>query len=172
MDEIAGVELIELDAHRDNRGYFCRIFENALIEKRYCKIVQTNIAQNTRKWTWRGLHYQDEPSVENKFICCISGQIEDFLVDLRHGSETFGTVKQISMRANKPSVLYVPSGVAHGYLTTENDTTLLYGHTDFHNPKLDRGISHKSIQTHIDGIGPILVISEKDKHLPLLQDLR
>ena len=85
------------------------------------------LSKNLQSGTFRGLHFQTGPDSETKLISCVSGQMMDYLVDLRPKSKTFGRWTKIRLSSLDPSCLIIPKGVAHGYQTLDEDTTVLYG---------------------------------------------
>ncbi len=166
---IEGTFVSSLNKKSDHRGYFMRIFENNDLEKSIGKIVQTNVAFNEVKGTWRGMHYQKHPSSEFKIVICIQGSVLDFLVDMRKKSKTFMEKQKLILNHKEPTALIIPPGVAHGYYTLENKSFLIYGHTDFHQKKLERGINFKDPKLRIDLPDEVKAISDRDQDLPFLE---
>ena len=134
--------LIESDKHSDDRGFFarlrcCRKFESAGIPSDF---VQTSLSFNAQRGTFRGLHYQIPPSNEGKLVRCVSGRIFDVIVDLRPNSASFLQHQWFELNAESVSALWVPSGFAHGFITSDENTRVLYEMTDYYAPELGRGI--------------------------------
>ena len=150
----------------DERGYFQRLFENEMLAERFEAIVQTNVAFNKKVGTWRGLHYQKEPSRECKFVSCLVGSARDILFDARTDSESYEQVLEITLDGSLGNILFVPSGVAHGYITLEPNTLMVYGHTAIYRPELDTGVNISSLPIYSQISSLMNVISDRDKSLP------
>ena len=125
---IAGAWFVKLSRHADDRGSFARtwcreIFRDAGIA---FEPVQCNISHNPKRGTLRGLHYQRPPNGEAKLIQCVRGRIHDVAVDLRQGSPTFGRAAAAELSADGDTLLFIPEGCAHGFLTLEPDTDIFY----------------------------------------------
>lgn len=131
--KIQGVYLIINKNIKDKRGYFSRIYCEKTFKKKKLntKWVQFNKSYNKKKYTFRGLHYQKKPYEEVKLIKCIKGSIIDILLDIRKKSKTYGKFCYIKLSEKKNSMVYLPKGVAHGFLTLENNTEIFYLHSEF-----------------------------------------
>ena len=139
---VPGVLVVELDRHEDERGFFARSFcerefrEHGLADR----FVQANVSYNRRRNTLRGLHYQAEPKPEPKLVRCTRGRIFDVAVDLRADSPSYcGWVGVELSEANRAG-LYVPPGCAHGFLTLEDGSEVLYLMGAEYDPALARGV--------------------------------
>lgn len=125
---IAGAFLIEYEEFKDERGSFARQFCKNEMAKYGIDfdIKQCNISKNYQKGVLRGLHYQKNPYPEIKMVSCFKGSIFDVIVDIRKDSPTYlkwiGT--ELTEKNNK--ALYIPSGVAHGFQTLEDDSVVYY----------------------------------------------
>jgi dTDP-4-dehydrorhamnose 3,5-epimerase len=125
---IDGVWVIDPDRHTDERGSFARTFDRELFAARGLEpaVVQCSTSYNARAGTLRGLHYQADPYGEPKLVRCTRGAVYDVVVDLRRGTpghcRWFGT----ELTADNGRALYVPIGVAHGFLTLRDDSEVLY----------------------------------------------
>jgi len=166
--EIEGVVLIGRTPSRDERGYFARMYcEKEFKEAGICeKFVQTNICFNPKKGTLRGLHYQLDKQ-EDKLVSCVRGKIWDVCVDLRWDSPTYKKYVAYELSEENHRMLYVPKGCAHGYLTLEDNSQLIYMMSEFYIPGNDAGYRYDDPTFGIDWpIECALTISEKDKNLP------
>jgi dTDP-4-dehydrorhamnose 3,5-epimerase len=137
---IAGCLVIELEPRGDERGFFARVFcakEFADHGLEGC-IAQINNSVSTHAGTLRGLHYQIAPAGEVKLVRCLRGSAFDAVVDLRQGSPSFGKWIGEYLTADNRRMMYVPRGCAHGFITIENDTELLYPVTAPYNPAAER----------------------------------
>ena len=164
---------LEIDClpKKDERGSFVRFFCQKSLSKlcKSTKIVQINSSYSRMAGTVRGLHFQSSPSQENKFIRCIRGKIFDVIVDLREESNTFGKLYSVILDSKKMNMIFVPTGFAHGFQTLLPDCEILYLHTDYHNPELERGYYYNSKDLQIPWPMKVTQISDKDKNLEIFK---
>jgi dTDP-4-dehydrorhamnose 3,5-epimerase len=155
----------------DARGYFYRGFcRETLIDAGIMigEIVQINHSFSVKKGTFRGFHYQLPPFAEEKIVSCLQGDVLDFVLDLRKGSDTFLKHDTVSLsEINNRSVL-IPKGCAHGLITLTENCKLLYLHTAVYKPEFERGISISDPRISVKLPAPIEEISERDQHHALL----
>jgi dTDP-4-dehydrorhamnose 3,5-epimerase len=166
---IAGVYIIEPELIEDNRGVFFRTFCKEDFEKiNFQKeFVQMNHSLNN-KGVFRGFHYQEAPYTETKLIRCISGKVYDVVIDLRKNSSTFLKNYSVELSKENRKMILIPDGCAHGFLALEDQTELLYHHTNFYNKQADKGIRYDDPVLNINLPFEISCISEKDRSYPLL----
>jgi dTDP-4-dehydrorhamnose 3,5-epimerase len=163
---LEGCRLIKNLKHVDNRGSFKKILPVVdEIELSNFPICQVNISTNTLAGTIRGLHYQVEPFLEAKLISCIKGSVLDVLLDMRPTSETYGKYASYRLTPGSGSLL-VPPLVAHGFQTLEDETTLLYLHSNDYSPDNSQGVNPLDPDIGISWPLPISSISELDRNLP------
>lgn len=172
--EIKGCYLISPSVFEDDRGEFFRYFcENEFKKEiRDLNFVQFNQSINYKKGTFRGLHYQIPPFCEAKLVRCIRGSIQDFILDIREGSETFLKYLKIDLSEENKKILFICEGVAHGFQTLEDNTQLLYHHTEAFNKDADRGIKYNDPKVNIELALPISQVSEKDLNYPELKEFQ
>ena len=133
---LKGVYLIEPEPHVDERGmlrrHFCQheFADYGLMTE----IKQTNVSENRKKLTLRGFHFQYPPHGENKVISCIKGSIYDIIVDLRKKSKTYLQWQSFELTEENRLSIYVPIGCANAYLTLQDNTWILYYHSEFYSP--------------------------------------
>ncbi len=170
---IDGLWLIEPEVHRDERGFFARVFcaEAFRREGLESDFVQRSVSFNARRGTLRGLHFQSEPHAETKLVRCTSGAIFDVAVDLRLGSPTFGRCQTLLLSAQNRSMLYIPAGFAHGFQTLADDTEVAYDITPAFVPGCSAGLAHDDPSLGIAWPEPATVISDRDRSLPKLAEL-
>jgi len=162
---LAGVLEVLLELNIDERGFFARSW----CEKEFgdhgltTKVVQSNISQNRRRGTLRGIHYQASPFEETKVVRCIAGAIYDVAVDLRKDSPTFKQWYGAELSAENRKSLYIPKGCGHGFLTLADETEVLYLMSDLYNPEAARGVRWDDPAFQIDWPGEVQVISERDR---------
>jgi dTDP-4-dehydrorhamnose 3,5-epimerase len=163
---LKGAFLIDLEKKGDHRGFFARFFceDEYKAHNLVTHFVQINTSLTASKGTLRGMHYQLEPSGEVKVVRCIKGSLFDMILDLRPDSPTFGKSFGAELNAENRSMMYVPKGFAHGFVTLQDDTEALYLVSSFYAPDLERGIRYND--PRFDIIWPIqpVEISDKDKN--------
>jgi dTDP-4-dehydrorhamnose 3,5-epimerase len=168
---LKGSYSIELNPLKDNRGYFERLFcKKELSTIGFTKeIVQTNHSYTFKKGTFRGLHFQCPPYTETKIIKCIKGSIYDIAIDIRKGSPTFLHWCGVELTENNNKMLFLPEGYAHGFQTLQDNTELLYFHSEYYNPESEGGLNYKDPILKLVLPFEITDISERDnKHSFLL----
>jgi dTDP-4-dehydrorhamnose 3,5-epimerase len=160
-----GAFVIDLEKRGDDRGFFARFF----CEREYQqhgldhRIVQINTSLSKYRGTLRGMHYQLAPKAEDKVVRCIRGALLDVIIDLRPGSPTFKQHFKVELTAENRSMLYVPKGFAHGFMTLVEDTEALYLVTEFYSPEHERGVRWNDPQFGIQWPLAPTVISDKDR---------
>ena len=166
--ELSGAFVVETEPIEDERGWFVRIYDDAeLVERGLAsRFVQGSIAFNKEWGTLRGLHYQAEPHAEAKLVRCVRGSVYDVIVDLRPGSSTFKRWAAAELSAAGGELLYVPEGLAHGYVTLEDETETLYLISAAYAPEAARGVRWDDPAFGIEWPHDPRVMSEKDKGWP------
>lgn len=126
--EIAGVVVVDIEPRGDERGSFARLHCPDEFERAGHPFTpaQTSLSRNPQLGTLRGLHYQPAPHAETKLVRCVRGRIFDVAVDLRPGSPTHRRWTACELGAENARALLIPEGVAHGFLTLEPETDVLY----------------------------------------------
>ncbi len=165
---IQGVTLIESAWQRDERGGFLRSFcERELADAGIVfRAVQTNLSQNLKRGTLRGMHYQDISAPEPKLVRCIAGAIYDVALDMRAGSPSFGKWQAVELSAANARALYIDAGIAHGFISLTDDAVLLYHMGGFHAPEAARIVRWNDPAFHIAWPMPPSVISPRDSTAP------
>jgi dTDP-4-dehydrorhamnose 3,5-epimerase len=165
---LSGAYVIELEKRSDDRGFFARVF----CEKEFAdhglatRFVQVNNSLAREKGTLRGMHYQLPPSAESKLVRCVRGSFHDVIIDLREESPSFGRHFEIELSAENRTMLYVPKGFAHGFMTLETNTEAFYFADEFYAPERERGIRWNDPRFGIEWPLEPAVISEKDRSHP------
>ena len=165
---IADAYLIEIEPMTDERGFFARSWCRREFERHGLNpdIAQCNISFNKKRGTLRGLHYQVEPYEETKIVRCTSGAIYDVIVDLRPKSSTFKKWIAVELTTENWRMLYIPSGVAHGFQTLVDDTEISYQISEFYHSDSSRGVRWDDPAFGIKWPSADRVISEKDRQYP------
>ena len=124
---IPGLHVLEMPAHGDERGGFARVYCRDSFAAWGLEPLgdQWSLSSNRARGTLRGLHYQAPPLWETKLVRCVTGAVFDVVVDMRPASPAFGSHFAIELSAANGLALYVPRGLAHGFMTLADDSTLL-----------------------------------------------
>ena len=171
---IPDVLLITPQRHGDARGWFAETWSRKAMRVAGVDthFLQDNQAFNSVKGTLRGLHFQKAPHAQGKLVRVLRGAIYDVVVDIRHGSPTYGQWVGAALTAEAGEQLWVPRGFAHGYVTTEDDTELFYKVDGDYAPQLEGGLAWNDPDLGIDWpLDGEPVLSDKDTRLPRLKDL-
>lgn len=140
--EIKGLYIIEPNTFTDERGSFARLYcQEELEEITNITIKQINHSITKEKGTVRGLHFQYEPNAEVKMLRCIKGAVFDVVVDIRKDSPTFLRTYSVELTQENQKMIFIPKGFAHGFQTLEDDTQLLYLHSDTYTPSNEGGLN-------------------------------
>lgn len=169
--KLAGVFEIEIDPHRDDRGFFARSW----CEKEFqdhglnSRVAQCNISENKKKGTLRGMHYQAEPHAEAKLVRCTAGSIYDVALDLREESPTFLQWVAAVLSAQDRRMLFIPEGCAHGFLTLEDNSEVFYQMSEFYHPESARGVRWDDPAFQIAWPEKAEFIADRDRTYPDFQ---
>ena len=165
---------IQPERHGDHRGFFAETYSR----RKYSELgiedefVQDNHSLSREVGTLRGLHFQSPPHAQAKVVRCGRGAIFDVAVDIRRGSPTYGEWEGYELTAENGDQLYIPVGFAHGFVTLEPDSEIVYKCSDYYAPETEGAILWNDPDIGIDwptDADPIL--SEKDAVAPLLSEL-
>jgi dTDP-4-dehydrorhamnose 3,5-epimerase len=174
--ELDGVVEIRPRRFGDDRGFFSEVWrEDQLAEIGVtARFVQDNHSYSQARGVLRGMHYQLAPAAQDKLVRVSRGSIFDVAVDIRSDSTTFGRWAGAVLSAKEWNQLFVPAGFAHGFVTLEDDTEVLYKASAFYAPDLERAIRFDDPAIGIDW--PIdtsqAILSEKDREAPLLSQIQ
>ena len=171
--EIKGVYLIEPEFIKDERGYFARTFcENEFKESGIVfHPVQSNVSNNKKAYTLRGMHFHAAPYEETKLVRCSAGKVFDVVVDIRSESPSFRKWLGVELSRENGRAFYIPTGCAHGFLTLENDSEVFYQMGPAYTPGHDRGFRWNDPTIDIDWPGEPKVISARDAKLTALDEV-
>ncbi len=167
---LGGAYIIDMTRMEDERGFFARSFCAEEFAKRglAASLSQCSVSFNSSKGTLRGLHFQAAPHDEEKLVRCTGGAVFDVIVDLRPESPThrqwFGT----ELTAANHRSLYVPKGLAHGFISLADDTELLYMISVPYAPGYAAGLRWNDPALGIRWPLMPTVISKRDAEYPLL----
>jgi dTDP-4-dehydrorhamnose 3,5-epimerase len=166
------VKVFRPERRRDQRGLFVEIWSRRGLSALgiNAALVQENHVVTDKAYTLRGLHFQVPPFAQGKLVRVIAGAIFDVAVDIRHGSRTYGQYSTVVLSRAQWNQVWIPPGFAHGYLTLEPNTEVLYAVSERYAPDYERGIRWNDpalgIGWPLDGRVPIM--SPRDYDLPSL----
>jgi dTDP-4-dehydrorhamnose 3,5-epimerase len=172
---IPEVKVLRPTRYGDNRGFFSEAYSQTSLSEAGIDItfVQDNHSLSAAKGTMRGLHFQTPPFAQDKLVRVPRGAIFDVAVDLRVGSPTFGKHVSTIVSADEWNQILIPIGFAHGLVTLEPDTEVLYKVSSQYSADCDKGVLWNDPAIGIEW--PInmedAVLSEKDKIQPTLAEL-
>ena len=165
---IIGAYRIELEKKVDDRGFFARTWDSNEFKKRglSTEFVQASMSSTSKSGTLRGMHFQKPPHAENKLIRVTRGIIYDVMIDLREHSQTymqwFGTELSDTNRLS----LYIPEGIAHGFITLSDNVELHYFMTAYYEPEAQSGVRYDDPAFNIKWPIEVAKISKKDASYP------
>lgn len=163
MTEIAGAYMVLRKIYADHRGNFSEVGRDDVIPG--VEFVQSN-SSFSHGGTLRGLHIQGE-NPQGKLVTCVFGEILDVGIDLRPESPTFLKSFSLSLSWKRGESVYLPPGIAHGFLALSEYAVVNYNCTTYHDPNSDGGVNWKSEEI-VDRFGRLIepIISDKDDKLP------
>jgi dTDP-4-dehydrorhamnose 3,5-epimerase len=172
--KLAGLRLIDLELRADERGFLARTFceQEFAAHGLNTRWPQCNLTLTKSRGMIRGMHFQADPKPEIKLIRCAAGAIFDVLVDVRRDSPTFGKWEGFELTASNRRMLYVPGGFAHGFQCLTDNCEVFYQMSEFYVPELARGLRFNDPQVNIAWPIANPVVSERDRTLPLLAELK
>jgi dTDP-4-dehydrorhamnose 3,5-epimerase len=137
-----GAYILELERKSDDRGYFARTWCRRELEQAglNATLVQCSVSFNLRRQTLRGMHWQAPPYAEVKIVRCSRGAIWDVIIDLRPDSPTYMRHLGVELTPDSGRALYIPEGMAHGFVTLDDASEVFYQMSEFYNPAFARGI--------------------------------
>ena len=172
QSDLKDVWIIEPRVFGDSRGFFMETWSRREFEAQglLYDFVQDNHSSSTVKGTLRGIHFQRGDKAQAKLVRCVRGAVLDVAVDLRPSSPTFKRWQAVELSEENKRELLIPRGFGHGFVTLTDHVEFLYRADNPYAPEADAGILWNDPELGIEwGIeNPIL--SEKDRHNPLLRD--
>lgn len=166
--DIAGVLILEPRIYRDARGFFFESFSQRDFEAATgltgIAFVQDNHSRSS-KGVLRGLHYQLSPAEQGKLVRAVRGAVFDVAVDIRRDSPTFGRWVGVELSEYNHRQLWIPPGLAHGFLTLSDSADILYKTTAYYSPAHERCIRWDDSALGIawPALEVPLILSDKDR---------
>ncbi len=168
------LQLIIPKRYVDNRGFF----EETYTRKKFIDIgididfVQDNHSISYQIGTLRGLHYQAPPCAQAKLVRCGNGAIFDVVVDIRKGSPDYGNWKGYQLTAQNGHQLYIPIGFAHGFVSLEANSEIVYKCSNYYNHETEESILWNDPEIDVKWpLDTIPIMSEKDISAPLFREI-
>ena len=155
----------------DDRGFFSEMYNrHTYFDLGVCgEFVQDNHSVSCSIGTLRGLHFQAAPHAQAKLVRCGRGAIFDVALDIRRGSPTYGKWEGYELTAENGHQLYVPVGFAHGFVTLEADSEIVYKCTNYYAPETEGAVLWNSCGVEWP-LSADPVLSDKDREAPALAD--
>lgn len=163
---LPGAHLLHDTVSPDARGSFNRVFcakefrDKGLPDT----FAQMGLSRTLSRGTLRGMHFQHAPKAEGKLVRCIRGRVFDAIIDLRRDSPTFRQSFTVTLSEDDNRALYIPPGLAHGFLTLTDHVEMLYGLTEVYAAELADGVRWDDPAFAIEWPEPVLQISERDRN--------
>ena len=160
------VLMVKSNLFKDDRGTFYRAFDKEFFaQKLEFTLSQINISFTKDIGTIRGLHFQGQPHQLSKIVSIVQGSAIDYLLDLREESPTFLNVFVQPLGNGTDLSIFIPKGVAHGYLSLEENTIMSYKFDEAYCKNCDNGVSGEIIKQFIPIEFDTTIKSEKDSNL-------
>ena len=166
-----GLLIMQPKVFQDDRGYFFEYFRKEVFEKFNFtfEFVQSNESKSNKD-VLRGLHFQNPPYDQGKLVRVVKGGIRDVVLDIRLSSATFGRWFSCELNEINKTILWIPPGFAHGFLTLRDDTIFQYECTNYYHKESEGSIRWNDPTLNIDWKISNPIISEKDKIAPFFKN--
>lgn len=163
----AGVYLLEPFSHSDVRGDFVKTFHIGQVKDAELNFeLREEFYSISHKNVLRGMHFQMPPHSHQKIVSCLAGAVLDVLVDLRKSEPTFGKALSFELSATNRRVLWIPVGVAHGFLSLCDKSFVIYKTDKQHFPEFDQGVHWDSFGFKWPTTESSFLISSRDSNHP------
>lgn len=162
--DLQGLLELEMKIHKDSRGSF---WEGYNIRDLPIQVDQVNFSMSRFRGTFRGLHYQD-PNPQTKVVFATRGLVMDVVVDVRKESPTYLQNQKFLLYPDCGRGVLVPPGFAHGWLSLENDSQIVYMVEGLWSPKDERGIRYDDPEIRLGLPALVKVVAPRDIEWPLL----
>lgn len=168
---IEGLKIVQPTVFEDARGYFFESYSQKAFNDNGINVefVQDNQSLS-EAGVLRGMHFQNPPYAQGKLVRVIKGAVLDVVVDIRKNSTTYGKYFSIELNEKNKTMLWIPEGFAHGFLTLKDDTIFSYKCTNTYNKTSEGSIRWDDPDIGIDWNVENPILSEKDKISPLFKD--
>ena len=170
---ISGAWIIESQFHSDNRGEFSEVFKKSIIKDELDFIfspVQSNFSVSKIN-VIRGIHYSLNAGGQAKYITCLSGEVMDFVVDVRPNSPTFGKWISINLKSGSGKSILIAGNLGHAFVALKEDSHVNYLLDSEYAPEFEYQINPFDETLKIEWPGGNYLLSDKDKSAPSLLEL-
>lgn len=158
---LTGCYLIDTGVFHDQRGSFTKIYnEKEFLKNGISAVFKEQFFTISNKNVLRGMHYQEPPHDHCKLVSCFSGAVLDVVLDLRKSSATYGESQSFELSADNMAVLFIPIGIAHGFLSLEDNSGMMYSVSTEYAEESDSGVHWNSFGFNWPVKQPI--VSERD----------
>lgn len=166
--KLDGVYLLKPKVFGDNRGWFFESFKQNEFEENIGKIkfIQENHSFSGEKNTLRGMKFQSEPFAQSKLVRCVRGTVFDVVIDLRKSSKTYLQWLSHEISAENKLQIFIPKGFAHGFLTLEKNTEIIYKEDCCYSPQHEQIFKYNDQTFNINWNISSPIMSEKDRSAP------
>ena len=156
---------------KDERGSFVKTFnKDIFIENKLETDFKEEYYSVSKKNVFRGMHFQIPPMDHTKIVYCISGNVLDVILDLRKGSLTYGKYQTFELNSETCNIIYIPTGLAHGFLTLSDSATMVYNVSSVHSSEHDCGVHWNSFEFNWPTSD--MIISNRDNSFVNLKDFK
>lgn len=163
---IPGLLVLKNNMHYDDRGYFIDLINSDRLSKLgfETNFFQSNLSLSKEPLTFRGMHMQINPYSQTKLVSCLKGSIIDIIVDLRKDSPSYLLEEYIVLDARDNTVVYIPKGCSHGFITLESDTIVSYFIDKPYAPEYETSFNYSSLTISNYLSIESLIMSTKDQN--------
>lgn len=170
-EPLTGVKILRPFVFEDARGNFVKPFHEGLLASHDIRLtVREEFFSTSAGGVLRGMHFQVPPHAHQKLVYCITGRVLDVLLDLRKESSTFGQAVGFELSAANRHIVHVPVGFAHGFLSLEDRSCLVYKTDAVHAADCDAGILWNSFDFAWPESAVPPVLSPRDLGHPRFED--
>ena len=167
--KLKGVYVIEPDVFTDTRGVFVKPFSKDIFsENKLTSNFEENFYSVSNKNVIRGMHFQTPPMDHAKLVYVTRGSILDVVLDIRKGSPTYGDFFSVNLSDSNHSMIYIPIGCAHGFISLEDNSCTMYLQETVRSAENEGGIKFDSFG--MDWGTKNQVTSDRDLMFPTLED--
>jgi dTDP-4-dehydrorhamnose 3,5-epimerase len=168
---LSGVLVLSPTVFRDERGFFLETFRRDLLRQADLPPFVQHNHSRSRRGVLRGLHFQQRQP-QGKLVRAVQGTIFDVAADIRPDSPTFGSWFGLILDDENHRQLYIPPGLAHGFLVLSPLADVEYKCTEYYDPDSQSGIAWDDetldIAWPLQALDEGPLLSEKDRTLPRL----
>lgn len=171
IGNVKGVHVWPMSTHPDVRGRLFKAYTAADLKLFPIPFdTYEHFFTESKKNVFRGMHFQGSPHAVSKIVSLVHGKAMDFLFDMRENSETFGILQIVNLDDTEPASIFIPTGVAHGYLALEEKTIISYRMDGPFCRNCDGGFSGNLVADHLPILPSETIQSVRDAGLIQFQN--